>query len=99
MAIQTETLKKQLFTVKETAAILSTSTNVIYKLLDKGDLKALRLPGIKVPDFEIERFKHWVYENNIDYSDILKKKENKHDEKVQTRSNSVDIGSIIDRIG
>ena len=74
MALQTAPLKKQLYTVKETAAILNSSVNVIYALLDKGDLRSLKLPGHKIPDFEIERFKHWAFENNIDYSEILKEK-------------------------
>lgn len=79
MAVETEPLKKQLFTVKETAAILSVNVNIIYALLKRGDLKSLKLPGHKIPDFEIERFKHWVYENEVDYSEILKKGANKDD--------------------
>lgn len=75
MEIPVEPLRQQLFTVKETALILRTSPNVIYKLLKKGDLRALKMPDNKIPDFEIERFKRWAFENKVDYSNILKKKE------------------------
>lgn len=96
MAIKTEPIKKQLFTVKETAAILSVNVNTVYALLKRGDLKSLKLPGHKIPDFEIERFKHWVYENDVDYSDILKKEVKKNDKEVQKRSNVTHLGNSVD---
>ncbi|MCC5894868.1 MAG: helix-turn-helix domain-containing protein [Alkalibacterium sp.] len=96
MAVETEPIKKQLFTVKETAAILSVSINVVYELIKKGDLRSLKLPGHRVPDFEIERFKHWVYENEVDYSDILKKEVKTDDKKVQKRSNITHLGNSVD---
>jgi excisionase family DNA binding protein len=96
MAIETEPIKKQLFTVKETAAILSVNVNTVYALLKRGDLKSLKLPGHKIPDFEIERFKHWVYENEVDYSDILKKGANKDDKKVSKRNSVTHLGNRVD---
>ncbi|MFL2116303.1 helix-turn-helix domain-containing protein [Marinilactibacillus psychrotolerans] len=73
--IAVKPLEKQLFTVAETAVILTTSKSIIYKLINKGDLRTLKLGGHKIPDYEIERFKRWAFENEIDYSDILKEGE------------------------
>lgn len=66
-------IERRNFSVKETAAILNVSTDVVYELIRTNELRCMRIPLIKVPDFEIDRFLHHTLENNIDYSNILKK--------------------------
>lgn len=74
MAIQVKELEKVSFTVKETAKILSTSVAVVYKLIDNGSLRCMKLPRFSVPYFEIERFMREAIEKDIDYSNVLKDK-------------------------
>jgi|GEM_PF-1243665 excisionase family DNA binding protein len=45
-----------LFTAEETARILKSNTNTIYKLIREGKLQALKLGRLKVPMFAIENF-------------------------------------------
>ncbi|SDJ69057.1 helix-turn-helix domain-containing protein [Alkalibacterium thalassium] len=75
MAIEIEPIKKEVFTVRETAAILGVNVNTVYALIKRGDLRSYKMPGYKIPDLEIKRFKRWAWENQVDYSDILKKGE------------------------
>ncbi|WP_423189453.1 hypothetical protein ACO1PF_00635 [Alkalibacterium sp. f15] len=93
MATQLKEMDQEVFTVKETAAKLRTSPNVIYKLLELGDLRAMKMPDNKIPLFEIKRFVRWAFENEVDYSNILKKKENTNNEKVQMGNNLVGSGN------
>ncbi|KYH35378.1 helix-turn-helix domain protein [Clostridium tepidiprofundi DSM 19306] len=48
----------EVFTVGETAKILKSNTNTVYKLIREGKIQALKLGRLKVPAFEIERFLH-----------------------------------------
>lgn len=52
MAVATE----MLYTVTEVAQILKTGKNFIYKLIKTGELKALKLPSLKIRKSELERF-------------------------------------------
>lgn len=47
---------ERLCTVAETAKVLKTNTNTVYKLIREGQLQALKLGKLKVPIFEIDRF-------------------------------------------
>ncbi|MDU2895693.1 MAG: helix-turn-helix domain-containing protein [Clostridium sp.] len=49
-------LKHLLLTVNETAETLKTNPNTVYELINRGELKALKLGRIKIPLFELERF-------------------------------------------
>lgn len=72
-SIDIKPIERRNFSVKETAAIINVSKEVVYELIRTKDLRCMRIPSIKVPDFEIDRFLHHTLENNIDYSDILRK--------------------------
>lgn len=71
--VEIKTIERRNFSVKETAAIINVGTDVVYELIKAEELKCMRIPSIKVPDFEIERFLRETLENGTDYSDILKK--------------------------
>lgn len=49
-------LENVLLTVHEVAKILKTNPNTVYELINRGELKGLKLGRIKVPFFEVERF-------------------------------------------
>ena len=49
-------LENVLLTVNEVAKTLKTNPNTVYQLINKGELKGLKLGRIKVPYFEIDRF-------------------------------------------
>ncbi|HCW04370.1 MAG TPA: transcriptional regulator [Clostridium sp.] len=49
-------LPEMLFTAEESARILKSNTNTIYKLIREGKLQALKLGRLKVPMFAIENF-------------------------------------------
>lgn len=51
-------MPNKLWLISETAAILKTNTNTVYKLIREGKLQALKLGRLKVPDFEVDRFLH-----------------------------------------
>lgn len=55
-AVMESRLPDLLFTAEETAKILKSNTNTVYKLIREGKLKALKLGRLKVPSFEIDRF-------------------------------------------
>jgi len=74
MKIGVKPLDKYSFSVKETAEILSTGKDTVYALINSGELRCMKLPTKSIPGFEIERFMRKTIEENIDYSDILKKK-------------------------
>lgn len=46
----------ELYRASEAARILKISLPNIYKLIDKGEIKALDICGIKIPHHELERF-------------------------------------------
>lgn len=73
MSVEIKAIERRNFSVKETAAILNVSTDVIYELIRTNQLRCMRIPLIKVPDFEIDRFLRQTLEKGIDYSNILKK--------------------------
>lgn len=49
-------IENVLFTVKELKQIFKISEGDVYSLINKGELKALKLGRLKVPYFEVERF-------------------------------------------
>lgn len=49
-------LENVLLTVNEVAKTLKTNLNTIYELINRGELKGLKLGRIKIPYFEVERF-------------------------------------------
>lgn len=49
-------LENVLLTVHEVAKTLKTNPNTVYELINRGELKGLKLGRIKVPFFEVERF-------------------------------------------
>lgn len=51
-----QNLDNVLLTVHEVAKVLKCSPNSVYELINKGELKGLKLGRIKVPYFEIDRF-------------------------------------------
>lgn len=73
MSVEIKAIERRNFSVKETAAILNVSTDVVYELIRTNQLRCMRIPLIKVPDFEIDRFLRQTLEKGIDYSHILKK--------------------------
>lgn len=73
MSVEIKAIERRNFSVKETAAILNVSTDVVYELIRTNQLRCMRIPLIKVPDFEIDRFLRQTLEKGIDYSNILKK--------------------------
>ncbi|MBU5308795.1 helix-turn-helix domain-containing protein [Clostridioides mangenotii] len=52
----TAKIENVLFTVEELKQILKVSKGDVYSLINKGELKALKLGRLKVPYFEVERF-------------------------------------------
>lgn len=73
MKVEIKPLEKVSFTVKETAKIMSTGTDTIYALISSGELRCMKLPTKTIPGFEIERFMRKALEDQINYTDILKK--------------------------
>lgn len=49
-------IENVLFTVKELKQIFKISEGDVYDLINKGELKAMKLGRLKVPYFEVERF-------------------------------------------
>ncbi|KQB77667.1 helix-turn-helix domain-containing protein [Clostridium butyricum] len=49
-------LENVLLTVHEVAKTLKTNLNTVYELINRGEIKGLKLGRIKVPFFEVERF-------------------------------------------
>ena len=49
-------LENVLLTVNEVAKTLKTNPNTVYQLINKGELKGLKLGRIKIPYFEVDRF-------------------------------------------
>ena len=69
-------MEEILYTVKETAKLLKTNPNYVYKLIDKGLLQALKLGSYKIRRIELLRFlkanegKDLTDLNNIKYLEI-----------------------------
>lgn len=51
-----QNLENVLLTVNEVAKTLKTNSNTVYELINRGELKGLKLGRIKVPYFEVDRF-------------------------------------------
>ena len=49
-------LENVLLTVNEVAKTLKTNSNTVYELINRGELRGLKLGRIKVPYFEVDRF-------------------------------------------
>ena len=49
-------MEEILYTVKETAKLLKTNPNYVYKLIDKGLLQALKLGSYNILIIELLRF-------------------------------------------
>lgn len=54
--LKKELLKMELLTVHEVAEVFKCSPSSVYELINRGELKGLKLGRIKVPYFEIDRF-------------------------------------------
>lgn len=46
----------ELYTVKEVSEILKTNSGYVYKLIDAGLIRAMKLGRLKVSSFELEEF-------------------------------------------
>ncbi|MGL4572889.1 MAG: helix-turn-helix domain-containing protein [Clostridium sp.] len=46
----------KIYSVEETAKIIKTSKEMVYKLISKKMLVALKLKSLKVPEYAIEEF-------------------------------------------
>lgn len=49
-------MEDMLYTVKETASILKANSDLVYALIRKGYLKALKLKSLKVRKSTLEKF-------------------------------------------
>ena len=49
-------MAEMVYTVAETATLLKTGKNYIYKLINSGQIKVIKLPNIKIRKSELERF-------------------------------------------
>ena len=56
------------YLVKEAAEELRTGENVVRNLLKDGRLRAMKMPTLVIPDFELERFRREVVETQEDLS-------------------------------
>lgn len=54
------------YLVKEAAEELRTGENVIRNLLKDGRIRAMKMPTLVIPDFEIERFRRDILETQED---------------------------------
>lgn len=62
---------KPLYTVKEVAGVLKSNPNLVYDLVNSGQLPALRLGAIKIRGKDLENFintypVHKIHENSED---------------------------------
>jgi len=46
----------EIYKVSEVAKILRVGKDTVYKLIKSGSIIPLNLNGIKIPDYELERF-------------------------------------------
>lgn len=64
-------ITKKTKTVRQTAWILSTSTNNVYDLIHMGKLRALKLGDTSIPDAEIDRFLTWALDSGADLNALI----------------------------
>lgn len=64
-------ITKKTKTVRQTAWILSTSTNNVYDLIHMGKLRALKLGDTAIPDAEIDRFLTWALDSGADLNALI----------------------------
>lgn len=64
-------ITKKTKTVRQTAWILSTSTNNVYDLIHMGKLRALKLGDTAIPDAEIDRFLTWALDSGDDLNALI----------------------------
>lgn len=67
-------LNQSNYLVKEAAEVLRTGENVVRNLLKAGRIRALKMPTLVIPDFELERFRHEILESQEDLSIYADKK-------------------------
>lgn len=60
-----------IYSVEETARILKTNTGLVYKLINKKMLKALKLKSLKVPEWAIEDFQRKYIGKNLEDLDNI----------------------------
>lgn len=65
-------ITKKTKTVRQTAWILSTSTNNVYDLIRMGKLRAIKLGDTAIPDAEIDRFLTWALDSGADLNALIK---------------------------
>ncbi len=64
-----------LYTIDQTAKILKVNRNMVYDLINKGHLRAIKLGRKKIPAFEIERFLHeYIGKDMSDLSNVVELK-------------------------
>lgn len=76
------------FSIKESAKILRTGENVIRNLVKDGKIRAMKMPTMIIPDFELERFRNTILETQEDLTLYANKNFNKE----SARNNVFDIG-------
>lgn len=64
-------ITKKTKTVRQTAWILSTSTNNVYDLIRMGKLRAIKLGDTAIPDAEIDRFLTWALDSGADLNVMI----------------------------
>lgn len=68
-------ITEYLYTIDETAKLLKVNKNMVYDLINKGHLKAIKLGRKKVPAFEIERFLHeYIGKDMSDLTNVIELK-------------------------
>lgn len=67
--------REYLYTVEETSKILKVNKNMVYDLINKGHLKAIKLGRKKIPAFEIERFlRDYIGKDMSDLTNVVELK-------------------------
>lgn len=61
-------LNQSNYLVKEAAEVLRTGENVVRNLLKDGRIKAMKMPTLVIPDFELERFRREITDSQEDLS-------------------------------
>ena len=57
---------EEVMTVKQIASALQTDIHVIYKIINEGQMKYMKLGGIKVRESEFNDFVRWMDDKDVD---------------------------------
>lgn len=57
---------ENIMTVKQIASVLKTDIHVIYKIINEGQMKYMKLGGIKVRESEFNEFVRWLDDKDVD---------------------------------